>query len=1183
MLKNLRSRLKYKSLVLTVAITSFLNCALATEIARSQDLNKRISIDIDKKTLKETLDEISKQVHVGIIYSNAKGILKNPVTIHAKDQPVSKVLSDLLSPLTLTYEIIGDQIVVKFDYTSSRPPSQRQIEKQRFPVKGKVTDGNGAPLPGATVKVKGGPVLATADSNGEFQITNVADSTVLQVSFVGYVTKDIVVSNANYLTISLENSSNQLNEVAVVSTGYQNIPKERVTGSFAQPIKSEFDMRVSTDVLSKLSGITSGVLFNANSTTAKSGQLDINVRGRSTIFANDQPLIVVDNFPYSGNINDINPNDVENVTILKDAASASIWGVRAGNGVIVITTKRGKIDQPLKVGFNSNVTITNKPDLNYNPNQLSSSSYIQLEKYLFSNGYYDANLTDVTNYPVISPVVRLLAQQRSGAISVAALNTQINGLSNLTKNDELNKYFYQRSVNQQYAANFSGGSKHTVYYFSIGYDKNIPSIKGNSYERITLNSQNTFSPVKNLEINVGLNVVQDKSKIDNTLNQFSNRLFPYSQIADAQGQPLAIPIDFDQTFTNATSSKGFLDWSYYPLNELEKPDNVTKNLDLRFSPGLKYTFWPGLSAEIKYQYQRTNLQNRDYESQDTYYVRNLINQFSILNNGMVSGYNIPLGGILALTNGNVISNNLRGQINYNVKWGNNAIVALLGTEFSQTSVENNSSSLYGYNDELSTFTNVNSLNSFPTNPSGGFSAINSGLGITGTLDRFRSSFANIAYTYKDRYTATASARIDGSNYFGVSTNQKSVPLWSFGGKWTVDKESFYNVNWLPNLVLRATYGYNGNLDRSVTGVTTFQYYNNAQFTNLPYASISNIGNPDLRWEKTGIGNLAVDFGFKNNIVTGSLDFYFKKETDLLGFKTFPTNVGITTLKGNYSDMRGSGADLVLTTKNLNRELRWTTTFLISHSTDKVTRYDVTPTAPQLVGADGNGNSAVPNINRPVFGLYSYKWGGLNAQTGNPIGYLNGATSEDYSAIVNNSPINSLIYSGPARPTYYGGIYNKFTYKGFALAVQITYKLGYYFRKPTINYSGITSTGTSFLAVNRDYDNRWLQPGDETRTNVPSIIYPFSQARDRFYQYSEVNIEKGDNIRLQDISLSYDFSNSKFPKLPFKNLQVFIYGNNVGLIWRANHSGIDPDAIPGTNDNSTMPNPRSIAFGIKGNF
>jgi len=1178
MLKNLRSKLKYKSFVFTIATTCFLNCAVATEIARLQDLDKRITIDVEKKTLKETLDQISKQAHVGIIYSNAKGILKNPVTIHAKDQPVSKVLNALLTPLTLTYEIIGDQIVVKFDNTSSRSSSQEQPENPRFPIKGKVTDGNGSPLAGATIKIKDGSTLATTDSNGEFEINNVADSTVLQISFVGYLTKEFVVTNAKYLTISLQNGSNQLNEVSVVSTGYQNIPKERATGSFSQPIKAEFDARVAPDVLSKLNGITSGLIFNSNTLASKSGS-DINIRGRSTIFANDQPLIVVDNFPYNGNINNINPNDVESVTILKDAAAASIWGVRAGNGVIVITTKKGQFNQSLKVNFNANLTVIAKPDLNYNPNQLNATSYIGLEKFLFDQGYYNSNLTNTTTGPVISPAVQLFAANKAGTLTSNDLNSQLDVLRNYNVNNQLSKYFYQHASNQQYALTLSGGSDRASYFFSSGYDRNLPSIKDNVSQRITVNSQNVFHPLRNLELSAGLNIIQTNSQSDNTLGLIQSHIFPYSQFVNSEGTPIAIPYQYNQSFIQTELSKGFLDWSLVPLNELGGANNLTKVTDIRLSTGLKYTFIKGLSGEIKYQYESTNNENRLYQSQQTYTARNLINQFSIVTNGKVSGYNVPLGGILNLTNGNAIANNARATLNYEYSWKDNNIVALAGYELSQVTGDSNNSVLYGYNDDLATFTNVNPLTSFVTNPTGR-STLSSGLGINSSIARLRSSFANFAYTYKDKYTLSGSARIDGSNYFGVAANQKTVPLWSAGAKWDIFKEQFYKSEWLPILTLRASYGYNGNLISSVTGVTTLRYFSNAPFTNLNYAQISNIGNPDLRWEKNGITNFAVDFASKSNILTGSFEYFFKHGTDLLGFKSFPENSGINSLEGNYSSMVGHGFDFVLTSRNLNGNVKWSTTLLISHATDKVTHYDVTPLSNQLVGVNG---STVPNVGKPVYGYYGYKFGGLDPATGNPIGFLSGVESQNYAQITTNTPLNDLVYIGPARPTYFGGLNNRFAYGGFTLTFQISYKLGYYFMAPTIYYSTIGSAGNAFLKVNSDYNKRWQNPGDEKKTNVPSLVYPFVPARDQFYQYSTVNVFNAGNIRLQDISLSYDLNKSLFHKLPFSALQLFAYANNIALLWKANHVGIDPDAVPGVGDNTTMPSPRSISIGLKGSF
>ncbi|WP_185965644.1 SusC/RagA family TonB-linked outer membrane protein [Flavobacterium zepuense] len=1114
---------------------------------------------------------IEKQSGYSFFYKNELLKNVNSITIQIKNVSLTDALDQCFSGQQLTYEVVDNTIIVK---PRGKSLTQKIKSFLNIPqkVNGKVTDTIGNPLPGASIHIKGNEANYTSNADGEFSF-NAEPGDEITVTFVGYTPYIFTVTEGlSYQNIVLRLVNNALNEVAVVSTGYQEIPKERLTGSFAQPIKAQYDTRVSTDVLSKLNGITSGLVFNANTSASQNG-LDINIRGRSTIFANDQPLIVVDNFPYSGDINNINPNDVESVTILKDAGAASIWGVRAGNGVIVITTSKGKLNQPLKVGFNANLAVFNKPDLNYNPNQLDAAAYIELERFLFDNGYYNSSLTNTATGPVISPAVQILAANSSD------LNNQLNTLRSYNVNDQLSKYFYQKAVNQQYALNLSGGSGKARYYFSAGYDHNLASTKENTNKRITINSQNTFFLLKNLELTAGVNAVQANSQSDNTLTAIRDRIFPYTQFADANGNPLAIPYQYNGSFIQEQLSKGFLDWSYTPLNELGASDNAGKLMDIRLNAGLKYTFIKGLSGELKYQYQRSNRQNRLYQNQETWYARDYINQFSIVSDDRVTGYNVPLGGILNLSNNNTISNNARGTLNYNYAWGDHSVAALAGYELSQTTGDYNSSVLYGYDDNLATFTNIDPITAFNTNPSGN-NTISSGLNINSTIVRLRSSFANAAYTYKDRYTVTGSARIDGSNYFGVTTNQKNVPLWSTGAKWDISKENFYKVDWLPDLALRASYGYNGNLIQSITGVTTFQYLSNARYTNLNYAVISNIGNPDLRWEKTGIANFAIDFGTKGGAITGNVDYFIKKGTDLLGFKSFPANSGITTMQGNYSNMIGKGFDLVINTRNLNGSFKWNTTLLVSHATDKVTHYDVAPLGNQLVVSSG---SAVPNIGKPVFGLYAFKWGGLDPSTGNPIGFVNGAPSQDYATITSATPINDLEYIGPARPTYFGGLNNRFTYKGFSLSVQMNYKFGYYFTAPTIFYSGMGSNGNAFLRVHEDYNRRWQKPGDEQRTTVPSIVYPFNLERDQFYQYSTANFHNASHVRLQDISLSYDFNRSVYRKIPFSNLQIYAYANNVAMLWKANKAGLDPDAVPGFGISGIMPTPRSIAFGLKGSF
>lgn len=1148
--------------------------ALVQVSARS--FSQNITLNEKNTPLEKVIDNIKKQSNYEFFYDDKD--VKENITINIKDANMDQALNAVLKNTILTFNISAKTVfLVRKEKTV--------IEKVKnffavpVEVHGRVTDSLNTPLVGATVALKGSNALTTNDQ-GEFALKAEPGQQVI-VTFIGYQPYTFkVTDNMPFQNIVLHAFSSRLNEV-FVSTGYQTIPEERATGSFAQPNKQMLAARVAPDIISKLEGITSGLVFNKNTISSNAGKQDLSIRGRSTIFANDQPLIVIDNFPYNGDISSINPNDVATVTILKDAAAASIWGVRAGNGVIVITTKKGTHREALNISLNSNVTISEKPNLFYNPNFLSSSDYIGIEQFLFKNGRYDSALSDMVNYPSVSPVIQLLNKQRAGTITADAANQQIEQFKAYDVRNDLLKYFYRKPVVQQYALSFSGGTEKATYYFSTGLDNVQSNRIANNNERITINSQNTFKPLKGLEVTTGFYYIKTNANSDNTLNSiYGNSYLPYFKLADENGNPLEIDRDFSREFKQQTLSKGFLDWSFKPVAEIGLSPIVNSVNDLRLFGGLKYSILPGLNAEVKYQFQQTQNENRFDQSLQSYNVRNLINQYSIVSGNKVTGYNIPLGDILSVLNAKTISNNIRGQLDYQKDWQDHSVSAIIGYELSESTLDSRGAYYYGYNDEVGTSSPVNGTAIFNLNPSG-TGIINTGQGITGTLNRIRSSFANVAYTYLGKYTLSGSGRIDGSNYFGVKTNQKNVPLWSVGGLWNIDKEKFYTIDWLPYLKARISYGFNGNLDRSTTGVTTFKYNAlGATYTNQTYASIINIGNPELKWETIGITNLGLDFGTKNQIISGTLEFYWKKGTDILGDKPFASNTGITSLRGNYSDMKANGFDLSLTSKNITGKLNWTTTILFSATHDKVTRYEVIdPFSTNYVGSY-NFN---PVVGRPVYGIYSYKSAGLDPTNGDPRGYLGNAISKDYSSIINTTTPDELQYEGAARPTVFGGFYNSFNYQRFTLAFNVSYKFGYYFRRNSVNYYSMYNLGIS-QDMNNDYNKRWQSPGDENHTNVPSMApYSTDGFRDRFYNGTSATVEKGDHIRLQDISLSFDIDKSVWKGLPVKQLRVYVYTNNVGILWRANHAHLDPDAVPSIGDSQSTISPRSLSFGLKTSF
>lgn len=1028
------------------------------------------------------------------------------------------------------------------------------------------------PLYGASIKIKGSVAGTSADTAGRFSIAIPERQTILLILYLGYKSREIQVDSVprEGFNILLQEASSELQEV-VVSTGYQEIPKERVTGSFIQLGKEELNRRVSPDILSRLEDMTSGLIFNRNQSA---GANNISIRGRSTLFANSQPLIILDNFPFDGDINAINPNDVESITVLRDAAAASIWGARAGNGVIVITTKKGVYNRVARISFNSNLTVGDKSDLFYIP-QMPVSDYIEIEKTLFNQGYYQAKEQSDRNEP-LSPVVELLIAKRNGTIPEGKVDSQIEALKQQDVRNDINRYVNRNSINQQYAFNLNGGGLNQRYYVSAGYDRNESTLVGNNYQRVTANASNTYAFFKQrLELTTGLQYSNSNTRQPNSgfisWNN-GNELYPYAKLSDGQGNSLNIIKDYRSTFVESARSKGLLDWQYNPLDETELGNRKANLTEYRINTGLRYKLTSNLQAEVLYQFNAAQRNDRDLHNPESYFTRNLVNRFTQTGTNGVLTRPIPQGGILDRVSGNSSTQNLRLQMSYNHNWkGNHELSSIVGYELKDLNTVSSTNRMYGYDDEHATGKIVDYLNPYKISSSAsGTGYIQNQDAIRDMSDRFLSYYANAAYTYKHRYVISGSGRIDRSNLFGVGTNQKGVPLWSAGLAWNISNESFYKWGSMPYLKLRTTFGYNGNIDKSLSAYTTAVYNNSAMYTMLPFADIINPPNPELRWERVKILNFGLDFMSRNNWLSGSIEYYRKNGLNLIGSTPFPSSTGITVFRGNTADTRGSGLDVILNTRQINRIIQWSSNLLFSYGHEIVSGYSVKGSAVSYL--ESGAASLVPLEDRPLSAIYSYSWTGLDPATGDPLGIFNGQPSKNYSGIIQNSTPETLVYNGPSKPVVFGALRNTFSWKSLSLSANINYRLGYYFRKGSVLYSGVLSG----IGGHGDYNLRWQKAGDEKFTSVPSMPASIEGNRDRFYKFASVLVYKGDHIRLKDINISYGLDKISRKWSSVKDARVYLYADNLGLIWKANKAGIDPDY-------ETGPPPMTIAAGFKIDF
>lgn len=1041
-------------------------------------------------------------------------------------------------------------------------------------ISGHISDAaSGKPLAGVTVVIQDSPAAALTDKEGYFTLAAPVSAIRLSIRKEGYqaITVDVQLPLKKPLHIVLAEKINDLEELTL-TTGYQKLPKERATGSFSVVGSRDLDRQVSVNILDRLSAAANGIITDRGTAN---GQEQVMVRGLSTIRGPKSPLIVVDNFPYEGDIKNINPNTVESITILKDAAAASIWGARAANGVVVITTKKASTAQPLRVTLNTSLTLSGKPDLGYLP-VISTSDFIDVEQVLFSKGFYNTDISS-SQHTVLSPVVDLLNKAKNGQVTQAYAQQQIDALRAVDVRDDYRKYMYLPLENRQYALNLSAGSKTMAWSSSLGYDDNSGNL-GEKYQRLSLRFQNTWKPLQGLTVDTGVWMIRSSTESGRSsygsIVVKSNGL-PYMQLADKNGNPLAVYRTYNQDYKTGLGNGRLLDWNYYPLTDWQHNQNTNTTTEWLLNAGLTYRIIKGLDAELRYQWQKRDGISEMLYDEQSYYTRNYTNLFTVLNTDGTAKYNVPRGSIFNRADSDTSVQNIRGQLNYNRNFGNHTIAAIAGAEARDITTSSLSNRYYGYNQNQLTFVDVDYNATLPR-LIGGSSTLDGNSYFSKTTNRFVSLYTNAAYTFMNRYTISGSARRDASNLFGLKTNDLWNPFWSAGLAWNLSSEPFYNIAWLPALKLRASYGFNGNINPAMVAVSTIGFQPTVSpYTGTPMATITNYYNPDLKWETTNVLNLGIDFTSRNGRLAGSVEWYRKKGDHLFGENPIDYTTGITSMVYNVAAMQGEGVDIALHSRNTVGVFKWNTTFNMTHYRDKVTTY-------YLSSRYGNQfvQASVPISGvegKPVYSVFGYQWAGLDPQTGDPMGYLNGAVSKDYARITGTgTTVDDLQYFGSAVPVTYGNFTNSFSYHNFTLDVGMTYKLGYWFRRSSINY---TALYRDWLG-HSDYALRWQKPGDEAWTQVPSNLYVSNTGRDAFYAGSAALVEKGDHIRLQYINLSYDLSKKQWQGIPFTSMQIYTNLSNLGILWQASKSGRDPDYNIG---NFMLTPPLTYTIGMRAQF
>jgi TonB-linked SusC/RagA family outer membrane protein len=1203
-------------LIIVLMTTVFIQFSIAADA-------QKISLSVKNAPLEKILKEI--RVQTGYDFFCDLDILKTAkkVDMEVKEVSIEQALYSCLRDQDLAYTIDNKIIVITRKKTA--PPAGANSFIKDIYLTGKIVDESGQPLPGATITIKRTGQSVVTSGTGGYGI-NVKETDVLIVSYVGYNTREIKVSDSKPdvpFVISLPLSTNKLQQVEVVSTGYQDLPKERATGSFEVISKEQLQHSTNQNLLKRLEGITTSMDFNNhlfnNFTTARPRQTalaGVTIRGKNTLNVgllqdkfslSGNILIVIDGVATPYSIDDINPNDVENITILKDAAAASIWGSRAANGVIVIKTKRGKFNSPVSVSFSANLNITDKFDLFYRKT-MSVSDYIDAQVHLYrdmfaANGNMaieDPNL--VQPQQRISPVAEIMNEYKIGRLDSIQAFAKLDALRGNDIRRDYDKYLLRKPITQNYSLGISGGSKNFAYRLSGGYDRALGSAVTDGNNRATLNYATTITPIKNLQIETVVSYNQTNSHTQPTdyavrAQRTGVGYDPYSRLADDQGNALPLYPDFRPSFLD-TLAKNYgnriLDMSYKPLEEMNLGYNKLRSQGLNLNLNANYQINEIFAASLTYSYNWGLSESTVLNDERSYFMRQLINNFTNpaqpadgnpedpLNPFVPFQRQIPLGGRLSYAPTKSNNQTLRGQININKTWNTKHVLsAIAGMDVSQLYSSTTGTQFYGYKENGSRQNNIISFGKYVytlyNDKDFGFSSSfipELSPELSFIKSRMYSFYSNAAYTFDRRYTLSGSIRKDASSLFGNSYNSGGTPFFSVGGSWSINNESFYKLSWLPYLQIRATFGYNGNTNTRYSAIP-FIVYNQPGTNSLPYIVTSGASNSKFRPEKSAILNLGLNFGLKNNRISGSIEYYIRKTTDLIAPGPLDPSTGFSSQEYNLGNLRATGTDITINSLNLQTGLfSWTSNFLFSNNKVKVTKLF---TSKPLTSNQIIGNSVQYNEGAELSRLYAWKWAGLDPQTGDPMIYLDGkalnVTNQQNANALYQAPISALKFMGSSVPVYYGSFRNTFRYQNFSISANFLYKLGYYFRPPASQFAIYYQLFPNNFLLGAEYANRWQKPGDEKITHVPSISYSSNSGRDQFYYNSDINVFKADHIRLQEINLSYTF-NTKNGFI--KNPRIYGFVNNLGLIWKANKAGLDPEA----ND---YPQPRSYNIGFSANF
>ena len=1075
-------------------------------------------------------------------------------------------------------------------------------------VNGTVTSQeDGQPVIGASVLVVGTNVGTVTDANGKFSLTCPAGKNMLRITYVGM--EPLEVGARPNMRIVLTSDQTALDEVIVVAYGTQK--KASFTGSASMVGAAELDQHVTTNVANALAGSVPGLQIRGGSGAPGSEQGKINIRGIASMYASTDPLIIVDGAPYPASLSNINQEDIESVSVLKDAASAALYGARGAAGVILITTKKGNKQAP-KINVNMRWGANSRAVQEYDKITDPGKYYELAYSGLYNNYFYEQGMSAAdANVAANSAMIKYLGYQVytvPDGEQLIGMDGKLNpnatlGYAQKAKSGETYWYqpddwtdaAYKTGFRQEYEVNMSGGTDKSDYYISAGYLDEDGIIDNSSYKRFNARMKANYDLTKWLHVGVNVGYVNSKTvsnpnndeyQLGSTnLSYYTTRIAPiypiYVRVLDANGNPVIRTdangnpqYDYGRPGTDYPNARAFLQTGnplgsnlYNDVNSQFNQLNATAMADIRF------TDWLRFNATSTITWGHTN--DSDYESQ-------------------LYGPKVSVNGEIGKTQNDSYRQNHVQTLNFNKLFGLHSVQAILGHEWYDSKTTYLSATAQGLFTPAVKEINAAANNQYKS------SSYTSEYNVEGY-------FGRLLYNFDEKYFADASFRRDASSRFAKDNRWGS--FWSVGAGWLINKENFFKADWVNQLKLKVSLGQTGNDGLPFSWSYTDIYKLSASTTTSMTPSFQRIGNKDITWETTTALNIGVDFELFKSRLIGSIEYYNKKTTDLLFWFSVPESFGATGYYANIGDKRSQGVELTLSGDIIrNKNITWNVNFNITHNKEKILKLPENKIKvnggfaetwiPVSSGANNGSVQMWYEEGGSLYCPFTYSYAGVNDkgealywydedlspaggkldENGNPITNNTAKAGSKKSGTTTNIG-EATRYAGESMlPKAYGGFGTMLKAYGFDVSLNFDFQIGG--KIYDTQYAGLMQNwendGDAGSAFHVDLLKSWTP--NSTSSDIPRFFYGdkyTATTSDRF-------LASAAYLNFQSFAVGYTLPKQLTSKLSLDKIRVYVTGENL-CFWSA-RKGLDPRYDYGATESLTPYSlMRTIMGGIQVSF